>query len=722
MKTVSSRTTLLATTAVAVLAVGALSGCIQSVDEYYDFDPDAQYKNPGVFVGDYMFGNGGSVVLTGGKLLPGRPEVTRLVSNLPAYPDPAGLKPTDGTVYISLAVWKPLNATGRIPVIVDAGPYFEIGQHCPTGSGNLPPERCPVPLVDDTIDYPGQTTPFSLKNFLPRGYAVAQVAVRGTGTSGGCMDLMGPSEVHDLDQAITWLGEQPWSNGNVAMIGASYDGSTPWEVASTGNPYLKTIIPVAGLPDMYGLMFHNGTSETRGPIMHNQVYWPFGFSDEFPYDALPGLPETPPSPVPLPPIPRPSIFGGQANGRETYQNLQNLVCPEVVEGSAVAQASVVSGSRAGQASTYWTERDYRQRILYNYNGSVFLIHGMQDWNVDPHSAIPFNEALRAKGIEMKEWYGQWDHAFPDSNCGARSPEWYSIPCRLDFAEVLVRWLDHSLQGETGVDLGPPIQVQDDIGFWRNADSFPPRQPAWTEFHLTGTGTLAAAGGAETVVTLMPPQGSSPATIVELKSAPLADDLRFSGLPQVHLPFAAKASGGEIAAWLFDEDAEGKVRAPFAVFGDDRKWSPVGIPIVGHSQMNLLYADGGEEPKPLTPGERRTARMEFEPLDVLIPRGHRITLWLFQYAYPDHLQTSTPGPVDIYLGGDGAVLRLPVVPDDPTIVFPVPGVHFPDRLQTERMHVDKPVYSGGLTASFDAAPVCSDLPVATVASAAGACGG
>ena len=48
------------------------------------------------------------------------------------------------------------------------------------------------------------------------------------------------------------------------------------------------------------------------------------------------------------------------------------------------------GDRGSEFSTYWAERNLKQRILDNYQGSVFLIHGLQDWNVDPHAAIPFN--------------------------------------------------------------------------------------------------------------------------------------------------------------------------------------------------------------------------------------------------------------------------------------------------------------------------------------------
>ena len=42
-----------------------------------------------------------------------------------------------------------------------------------------------------------------------------------------------------------------WSNGNVAMSGQSYAGSTAFAVASTGVEGLKTIVPRAGIASWY---------------------------------------------------------------------------------------------------------------------------------------------------------------------------------------------------------------------------------------------------------------------------------------------------------------------------------------------------------------------------------------------------------------------------------------------------------------------------------------
>ncbi len=679
----------------------SLSGCLQPFDDYHEFDVDDPYTNPGVFPGEYHMGNGGSNPMVAGSLNATLPEVIRLKSNLPAYGAASGVMGNDSDVDIVMAVWKPWNVTEPLPVIVDAGPYYEVWAHCA-----VPRQDPCLQWIDDTIDYPGQRTPWLLSSMLPHGYIVVQLAVRGTGTAGGCMDLLGPSEAHDLDQAITWLGEQNWTNGNIAMIGASYDGSTPWEVAGLGNPYLKTIVPVSGLPDIYDLMFHNGSAEFRGSFMHSDVYWGFGFDDDFPQRP----PQLPPEAPWLDPI-----GNGQANGRNQSQDMQNLLCPEAHEGRVMGQYTTANGDRGAAFTQYWVERDYRQRVIDNYEGSVFLIHGLQDWNVDPHAAIPFNQQLRDAGIPMKEWYGQWGHAFPDSTCANTVPDWGVLPCRLDFGDILLRWFNHYLKGNMTVPLGPEIQVQDNLGFWRNADSYPARDADWQPVTLGFDGALGGKAAGD--VRLMPPGNSGPGQLLEFRSEPLDADLHLSGLPQVKIPFTPEGQGGQIAVWLFDEDERGLVRAPnLGMHPISREWMAYGTPVIGHAQLNLRYYAGGDEPQPLVPGVRHVAQVEFEPLEVRVPAGHRLVMWVFQYHFDDRIDSSTPSPVTLHLGPD-AKFMMPVMDVDPRTVFPVPGAHFLNHTYVPEMYIHYPrVPAPYSTPQLPVTPVAAPTEPAPVASA------
>ena len=147
---------------------------------------------------------------------------------------------------ISLAYWRPNVPEGvQVPVIAEFGPYFQ-----------EPSVQTP------TIEVPGSWLgEMIIEQILPHGYAFAQVSVTGTGRSNHCMDLMGTAEQLGNDAAVSWLGSQNWSNGNVAMIGKSYDGSTPWQAAMFGNEHLKTIVPISGLIGVKELMWKNGSAE-----------------------------------------------------------------------------------------------------------------------------------------------------------------------------------------------------------------------------------------------------------------------------------------------------------------------------------------------------------------------------------------------------------------------------------------------------------------------------
>ncbi len=134
--------------------------------------------------------------------------------------------------------------------------------------------------------------------------------------------------------------------------------------------------------------------------------------------------------------------------------------------------------------------------------------------------------------------------------------------------------------------------------------------------------------------------------------------------------------------------------PFAgVNPVSREWVPYGTPVVGHAEMNLRYYAGGDEPQVLQPGTRYEAQIQFEPLEVRIPEGHRLSLWIFQYHFEDRQDVTTKAPVTVFLG-DGAKLRLPTLDLDPRTVFPVPGAHFLNNSYVPEMYVQYPPLSTG----------------------------
>ena len=102
------------------------------------------------------------------------------------------------------------------------------------------------------------------KYFVPRGYVVVAVDVRGKFDSDGVGYFFwhtnwreGGFEGQDVYDCQTWLGEQPWSTGKIGMVGPSGLAFEQWMGATLGSPYLTTIIPYCSPDDHYDNVYQN---------------------------------------------------------------------------------------------------------------------------------------------------------------------------------------------------------------------------------------------------------------------------------------------------------------------------------------------------------------------------------------------------------------------------------------------------------------------------------
>lgn len=83
-----------------------------------------------------------------------------------------------------------------------------------------------------------------LHNFATQGYVTVYQDVRGRGDSDGV--LFEGDEGNDGFDTIEWIAKQPWSNGDVGMMGPSSLASLQWAAARKNPPHLRCITPTAG--------------------------------------------------------------------------------------------------------------------------------------------------------------------------------------------------------------------------------------------------------------------------------------------------------------------------------------------------------------------------------------------------------------------------------------------------------------------------------------------
>ena len=473
----------------------------------------------------------------------------------------------------------------RVPIITEIGPYYDDGDV----AALTPAERL------------GR---FLIENFVPHGFGVAQVSVFGTGESNHCMDLMGLDEQLGINAAVEYLGKAPFSNGKVAAIGKSYDGSTPWEAAAMGSPHLKTIVPMSGLIGMHDLMWRNGSMEARGAIMHNGVYGSFGLDGNL----------------------------------EDAQN----ACEGYMEGYYAGVGAYLTGDNlAWLGSDYWAERHFLTRAIQNYNGSIYIIHGMQDWNVDPHMAFPVHNMMIDAGFEVKGLYGQWGHDYPDRRSGhenlnaGRGAEAFPYTLRWDWADDLLEWFNFYL-----MDKGPQprliAEIQDNMGGWRVETSYPPDDINWIDMDMDYCSII---GGSDTITTT---------SSLTVECPEFEEETRIVGTPTFHVE--ATISQLSTSGHLFVEMVQ----------------SSNGMHL-GHAVMDLRFHNGGKDGEVLSPGSTVIAKMEFFGMDVIIPEGDGIQLILSQTGEDYIPSPISMMPVSVSMGV-GSILSLSTVVRDCNQLF------------------------------------------------------
>jgi len=573
-----------------VLISPTLSGCLGpvsengSVQQYEHWLPAVEERSGMEYRNDDVF----SRVSINGTFDTG--EVQSIFVPVPSISASDGGAGFTGGAEVHLGLWLPQKEgcdltlsevleECKVPVIAEIGPYYDDGDV-------------------DALTPANRLGRFLIENYVQHGYGVAQVSVFGTGQSNHCMDLMGHDEQVGIKAAVDWLGSQPWSNGKVGAIGKSYDGSTPWNAAASGSDYLATIVPMSGLIGVHDLMWRNGSMEARGAIMHNGVYGSFGLDGD---------------------------SGDIENACEGY-----------VEGYYAGPAAYLTGDNlAWTGSDYWEERHFLSRALEIYNGSIYIIHGLQDWNVDPHMAFPAHQMSIDAGFDVKGLYGQWAHDYPDRDGDAghaslssgRGGEAYPYTLRWDWADDMLEWFDFYLMNK-----GPKprlvAEVQDNMGGWRVEETYPP--PQLDTISLT-MDECQIVGGSDTITS---------SSSLRVQCPEFDSQTRIVGTPTIHLE--ATISQFSTSGHLFVEMVQASTEMH-----------------LGHAVMDLRFHEGGKQGSTLLPGSTVIAKMEFFGMDVVVPEGDAIQLIISQTGedyVPSPVSTS---PVTLSMGSE-SVLNLPSV--------------------------------------------------------------
>jgi predicted acyl esterase len=460
---------------------------------------------------------------------------------------------------------------------------------------------------------------YALYSYLVRrGYVCARVDIRSFGTSEGVPTDREYSEQEQLDglQIISWLAHQPWSNGNVGMMGISWSGFNSLQMAMRQAPELKAIIAV------------DATSE----LFHDDVHYMDGMAhiDEFELnmDMAPGM-----------------------TGAPDYTLDEKILGPRFD-----APPWSLLYLKHQHDGPFWRSpvRPYSEIKI-----PCFIIGGLLDGYRDS-----ITDMLQQTKAPLKAIVGPWNHTFPHDAVPGPQIEW---------RDEAVRWWDYWLKGrDTGVLNDPRLVIymqhwhppnpnlQNVPGEWRREDIWPPHDVRDTVFFPQPNHTLAQTAPAAEVHQLkyIPSVGveagfwwgellSDPRPVdafsLVYDSAPLLDDLAILGRPRALLHASATAPLADWFARLSDVAPDGTVTQ-----------------ITG-AGINGAQRESMTEPRALEPGKVYPLDIVMHLTSWVFPKGHRIRLAISNALWPMILPTPYSMITSLELGSAGSRLTLPVVP-------------------------------------------------------------
>ena len=521
-------------------------------------------------------------------------------------------------------------APGKFPVILERTPYNKDG-------------------IEGWAQY-----------FVPRGYVAVGQDVRGRYASEGNWRPH-RDDVNDGYDTAKWIGEQPWSDGNVGTVGTSYPGGTQHALAISNPPYLKTMIPVDAMSDYgrYGIR-HNGAFELRW------LNWIFNIGG--PNGSHPARD----------PAVRNALLKLGEQVREYAKGMPLRRGTSPLRLAPDYEAWLVEAMSHGDYGDFWKNMGASvvDHLAEYKDIPVYLAGGWYDSWGSQTANLNYVELSKAKKGPIRLIMGPWTHGGQEVSYSGEAE--FGPEAALDFNAFRLRWFDRWLKGmDNGVDREPPVRIfvmgggdahktpEGRIfvgGRWRDERGWPLARTEVTPYYLHADGSLSSEKPAESSSStryLFDPHHPVPTLggnissegvlmsrgamdqrcraevwtcedtrplsarndVTVFQTPPLERDKEVTGRLIVKLWASSSATDTDFTAKLID------VYPPNTDF-------PAGVELnVADSIVRARYRDSLEKSALMKPGEIYAFTIEMYPTSLVFKRGHRIRLDVSSSNFP-----------------------------------------------------------------------------------------
>ncbi|WP_373356324.1 CocE/NonD family hydrolase [Pseudoroseicyclus sp. CXY001] len=491
-----------------------------------------------------------------------------------------------------------------------------------------------------------------------QGYACLRLDIRGTGDSEGIIeDEYSVQEQLDGVEAIGWIAEQEWCDGQVAMIGISWGGFNGLQIAARQPPALKTIITVGSTDDRYATDIH----WVGGCLSKDNFDWS---ATMFAHNDLP---------------PDPELSG--PGWRAQWLARMEANSPWILTWLAHQRRD-----------EYWRQGS----VCEDFSRITIPVYAVSGWADNYAESVP--RLLEGLSGPRRGLVGPWAHSFPHD---------VAVHPAIGWLQEVKRWCDHWLKGEgQGLEGEPMYRVwmQESVppqtcylerpGRWVGEGAWPSPRIEHRPLTLTATGGLSPEplpeGAAEEArleicsplsvglaagevgrygedAEWAPDQREDDGGSLVFTTDPLPERTEILGAPQLTLRFSSDKPMALVAVRLND------------VLPDGRSTK------VTQGYLNLTHRQDHEHAELLTPGETYEVTVDLDDIAHAFPAGHRIAVSLSTTYFP--ICWPSPELATLSIVPGASRLDLPVRPpraedeqlrafDAPEMAAPTPSVKHP----------------------------------------------
>lgn len=490
-------------------------------------------------------------------------------------------------------------------------------------------EEHPVPAILEYIpyrkdDFTAIRDSIRHPYFAGHGYASLRVDIRGSGNSDGILpDEYVKQEQDDALDVFEWIIQQPWSTGNIGMIGKSWGGFSGLQVAARQHPALKTVISLCSTDDRYGEDVHY----RGGNVLASDMLW--WASTMFAYSARPQ---------------DPAVVG--ESWKENW--LERLNTTPYIHDWMGHQ----------RRDEYWKHgsigEDYESIQI-----PVLSVSGWQDGYTDSVFRLVENLPY-AKGI-----VGPWAHEYPE----VATPE----PA-IGFLQECLRWWDQWLKDiDTGVKEDPKLvtYIQDSElpavnyderpGKWVADEAWPSKNVAYEHYYVQD-GKLGKEPKTKEEIVVPSVQehgyyagvycpfgepGDLPSDqrlengkAVVFRTEPLEESIECLGQPTFDMAFTVDQEEALVTVRLNNVAPTGEST------------------LLSWGMLNLNHLTSHEQPEALQPGKQYHATVYLDAIGQQILAGNRIEVAVAPTYWPQAWPSAKPVTLNL-LTGDTTKLSLPI---------------------------------------------------------------